>query len=72
MTTINTLDDFLQALDANPSWREAVRSQILGEEILQLPVRFSTFASEADTVLYLIDPVMDVLGYPSICYVREN
>ena len=30
MTTINALDDFLQALDANPSWLEAVRSRILG------------------------------------------
>ena len=46
MTTINTLDDFLQALDANPSWREAVRSRILGEELLQLPVQFSTFVTK--------------------------
>ena len=48
MTTINNLDDFLQALDANPSWREAVRSQILGEELLQLPVRFSAFANQQE------------------------
>jgi hypothetical protein len=34
MTTINSLDDCLQALDTNPSWREAVRSRILGEELL--------------------------------------
>ena len=46
MTTINTLDDFLQALDANPSWREAVRSRILGEELLQLPVQFSAFVTK--------------------------
>ena len=49
MTTINTLDDFLQALDANPSWREAVRARILGEELLQLPVRFEAFAQEQKT-----------------------
>ena len=48
MTTINTLDDFLEALDANPSWREAVRSRILGEELLQLPVRFSAFTTQQD------------------------
>ena len=48
MTTINTLDDFLEALDANPSWREAVRSRILGEELLQLPVRFSAFTIQQD------------------------
>ena len=40
------MDDFLQALDANPSWREAVRARILGEELLRLPVRFETFAQE--------------------------
>ena len=48
MTTINTLDDFLEALDANPSWREAVRSRILGEELLLLPVRFSAFTTQQD------------------------
>ena len=46
MTTINTLDDFLQALDANPAWREAVRARILGDELLQLPVRFEAFVQE--------------------------
>ena len=48
MTTINNVEDFLQALDANPSWREAVRSRILGEELLQLPVRFSAFVNQQD------------------------
>ena len=46
VTTINSLDDFLRALDANPSWREAVRARILGEELLQLPVKFDAFAQE--------------------------
>jgi hypothetical protein len=46
VTTINSLDDFLQALDANPTWREAVRARILGEELLQLPTRFGVFAQE--------------------------
>ena len=46
MTTINSPDDFLRALDANPSWREAVRTRILGEELLQLPVKFDAFAQE--------------------------
>ena len=43
MTTINSQEDFLQALRDNPAWREAVRAQILGEELLQLPVRFQAF-----------------------------
>lgn len=43
MTSINNLDDFLRALEENPQWKEAVRAQILGEEVLQLPVRFNAF-----------------------------
>ena len=46
MTTINSLDDFLQALDDNPAWRDAVRARILGEDVLQLPARFDAFAEE--------------------------
>ena len=48
MTTINNQDDFLEALRNNPAWREAVRPQILGDELLQLPVRFDAFAQEFD------------------------
>ncbi len=43
MTTINSLDDFLKALDANSSWREAVRARILSDELLELPVKFEAF-----------------------------
>lgn len=43
MTTINSQEEFLRALAENPQWREAVRAQILGEEVLQLPVRFNAF-----------------------------
>ena len=43
MTTINNQEDFLRALKENPQWKEAVRTQILGEEVLQLPVRFNAF-----------------------------
>ena len=46
MTTINSLDDFLKALDANPSWREAVRARILGDDLLELPVKFEVFAQQ--------------------------
>ena len=49
MTTINTIDDFLQALDDNPSWREAVRVRILGEDILQMPAKFDAFVEEQRT-----------------------
>ena len=43
MTTINSQDDFLEALRNNPRWRDAVRAQILGEDLLQLPVKFDAF-----------------------------
>ena len=46
MTTINNQDDFLEALRNNPAWREAVRALILGDELLQLPVRFDSFVQE--------------------------
>ena len=49
MTTINNQDDFLEALRNNPQWRDAVRAQILGEELLQLPVRFDAFVEEFET-----------------------
>ena len=46
MTTINSLDDFLKALDDNPTWRDAVRARILGEDVLQLPAKFDAFVEE--------------------------
>ena len=46
MTTINSQEDFLRALSENPEWRAAVRAQILGEELLQLPARFNAFIEQ--------------------------
>ena len=46
MTLINNADDFLNALDNNPAWLEAVRSRILGEEVMRLPVRFERFEKD--------------------------
>ena len=46
MTTINNQEDFLRALRENPEWKAAVRALILGEELLQLPVRFDAFVVE--------------------------
>ena len=46
MTTINNQDDFLEALRNNPQWRDAVRAQILGEELMQLPLKFDAFVEE--------------------------
>lgn len=46
MTTINSQEDFLRALTENPQWKEAVRAQLLGEDLLQLPAKFDAFVEE--------------------------
>ena len=46
MTTINSQEDFLRALSENPEWRMAVRAQILGDELLQLPSKIDAFVEE--------------------------
>ena len=51
MTTINSQEDFLRALSENPEWKAAVRAQILGEELLQLPARFDAFISRMDAFI---------------------
>ena len=48
MTTITSQEDFLRALSENPQWREAVRAQILGEDVLQLPARFDAFVERTE------------------------
>ena len=44
--TINNAADFLRALSENPEWKAAVRAQILGEELLQLPAQFQAFVTK--------------------------
>ena len=51
MTTINTQEDFLRALAENPQWKEAVRAQILGEELLQLPAKFDAFVERMEVFI---------------------
>ena len=46
MATINSQEDFLRALSENPGWRDAVRAQIQGDDLLQLPARFDAFVEE--------------------------
>ena len=55
MTTINSQEDFLRALAENPEWRAAVRAQILGEELMQLPARFDAFVEQMTTFVARMD-----------------
>ncbi|MCY4556989.1 MAG: hypothetical protein OXF79_11540 [Chloroflexi bacterium] len=48
MVTINTSEDLLRALRDNPEWREAVRREILTEELMSLPARFDRFAARTE------------------------
>ena len=43
MTLIHTKEQFVQALREHPEWREAVRLEILGEELMRLPTEFQAF-----------------------------
>lgn len=51
MTTIDSQEDFLRALAENPEWRAAVRAQILGEDVLQLPSKFDAFVERMDAFI---------------------
>ena len=43
---VRSLQDILTALERHPEWRAALRQQILGEELLELPALFARFATE--------------------------
>lgn len=46
MTTINNQEDLLRALSENPEWRAAVRDQILGAELMNLPPHVKTLTEQ--------------------------
>ena len=58
MTDFNSHEDFLRALEENPQWKEAVRLIILGEEVLQLPVRFTAFMIRTEAFMERIEAFM--------------
>ena len=48
MVTISTPEELLRALRENPEWKEAVRREILTEELLNLPARFEQFVATTE------------------------
>jgi hypothetical protein len=48
MTTDRGREEFLQALKEHPEWREEIRKEILGEELLRLPVEFQAFVKRQE------------------------
>ena len=51
MTSFNSQEDLLRALEENPKLREAVRAFILSEELLQLPVQFIAFVGRVSAFI---------------------
>jgi hypothetical protein len=43
MTTVNTIEDLARILREQPTWAEALRSLLLTQDLLDLPVRFDRF-----------------------------
>ena len=48
MATINTIHDFIRLLRENEEWRDAVRRELLTEELLELPQRFAEYVVAND------------------------
>ena len=63
MTIINSQEDVLRALRENPEWKDAVRALILGEELLQLPVKFDAFVVEQRRVNERVETDAPGLAY---------
>ena len=51
---VRSLQDILTALQRHPEWRTALRQQLLGEELLELPALFAKFAAETTRRLDLL------------------
>ncbi len=51
---VRSLQDILTALQRHPEWRTALRQELLGEELLELPAVFAKFAVETTRRLDLL------------------
>ena len=51
---VRSLQDSMTALQRHPEWRTALRQQLLGEELLELPALFAKFAAETTRRLDLL------------------
>ncbi len=61
MVTINNTDDLIRALRENPDFHAAARRELLTEELLALPQRFSQYAESTDKRLDRVDYRLDSL-----------
>ena len=48
MTQLNSFEELLAELDANPDWRDALRERILTDELTRLPAEFNAFTRRTE------------------------
>ena len=58
---VRSLQDILTALERHPEWRTALRQQLLGDELLELPALFAKFATETTRRLDLMTQELGTL-----------
>ena len=71
MTTINTADDIIRLLRDNPEFRDAARRELLTEELIALPQRFSEYAKKTDERFDLVDERLDSLEKGQIYIINQ-
>lgn len=59
MTTINDISDLVQVLRERPDWLAAVRSLVLGDELLDLPQQLARLAESTEENFRLMQEQMD-------------
>ena len=55
MHTIDTIEDLIQLLDEKPEWAEALRVRLLSSELIELPEKFTQFATEMNKFVAKVD-----------------
>ncbi len=65
MTTVNTIDDLIRILREDPEAREAVRREILSEELLALPQRVAEIAAIVQRTAQIQDLHSQILNQHS-------
>ena len=61
-TTISTTDDFIRALRENPDFHEAARRELLSDELLELPQRFTEYTLSTDKKLEVLTENVNALA----------
>lgn len=59
--TIDTVEDLIRVLDANPVWLEALRARLLTRELLELPQKLAAFAAATDRRFEAVDRRLEAI-----------